>query len=149
MWHIWLIISGLFFVLEMITVGFLMFWLAIGALFAMIVSFFTTNIIIQTAVFVISSAILIFFTKPLVDKFISKKDSVATNAFSVIGKIATVTQDINSDSGSGQVKVSGEIWSAYSEDSTVIKAGTKVEITSIQGVKVCVKPTYTSKISNI
>ena len=39
MWYVWLIISGLFLVLEMITVGFLVFWLAIGALFAMLVSF--------------------------------------------------------------------------------------------------------------
>ena len=59
MWYVWLIISGLFLVLEMITVGFLVFWLAIGALFAMLVSFFTSNLIIQTTVFVISSIGLI------------------------------------------------------------------------------------------
>ena len=52
MWQIWLIISGVCFIVEIITVGFLIFWLAIGALFAMLVSFFTDNIVIQTAVFV-------------------------------------------------------------------------------------------------
>lgn len=148
MWHIWLIIAGIFFILEMITVGFLMFWLGIGALLAMVVSFFTTNIIIQTAVFVISSALLILFTKPLVDKFVSKKDGVATNAFSVIGKTATVTEDINPDTGSGQVKISGEIWSAFTEGADIIKTGTKVEVTSIHGVKVCVKP-ISVKVTNI
>ena len=45
MWQIWLIIAGLFFVAEMITVGFLVFWLGVGALFAMVVSFFTSNLI--------------------------------------------------------------------------------------------------------
>ena len=59
MWKIWLIISGLFFVGEMITVGFLIFWFGIGALIAMIASFFIDNIIIQTTIFVISSTILI------------------------------------------------------------------------------------------
>ena len=68
MWQIWLIAAGIFFVAEIITIGFLIFWLGIGALLAMIVSFFTSNIIIQTAVFVISSTILIFTTKPLVNK---------------------------------------------------------------------------------
>ena len=68
MWQIWLLLAGLFFIGEMITVGFLIFWLGIGALLAMIVSFFTTNIIIQTAVFVISSIILILATKPFVKK---------------------------------------------------------------------------------
>ena len=55
MWQIWLIIAGVCLIAEIITVGFLIFWLAIGALLAMVVSFFTDNIIIQTAVFVISS----------------------------------------------------------------------------------------------
>ena len=33
MWQIWLIIAGLFFIGEIITVGFLIFWFGIGALF--------------------------------------------------------------------------------------------------------------------
>ena len=53
MWQVWLIIAGLFFVGEIATVGFLIFWFGIGALIAMIVSFFTSNIIIQTTIFVI------------------------------------------------------------------------------------------------
>ena len=61
MWYVWLIISGLFLVLEMITVGFLVFWLAIGALFAMLVSFFTSNLIIQTT-FVIENVSLFKYT---------------------------------------------------------------------------------------
>lgn len=72
MWQIWLIIAGICLVVEIMTVGFLVFWLAIGALIAMIVSFFIDNIIIQTAVFVIASAILIFATKPFVKKFARK-----------------------------------------------------------------------------
>ncbi len=68
MWQVWLIISGVFFVLEMITVGFLVFWFGIGALLTAIVSIFTDNIIIQMAVFVISSTLLLFLTKPLVKK---------------------------------------------------------------------------------
>ena len=55
MWQIWLIASGIFFICEIITVGFLVFWLGVGALIAMLVSFFTSNIIIQMSVFVVSS----------------------------------------------------------------------------------------------
>lgn len=73
MWQVWLIIAGLFFVGEIATVGFLIFWFGIGALIAMIVSFFTSNIIIQTTIFVISSTILIFATKPFVKKFADVK----------------------------------------------------------------------------
>jgi len=99
MWQIWLIISGLFFILEMLTVGFLVFWFAIGALFAMITSFFTESIIIQTVVFLISSTALLFLTKPFVKK-ISGNDTVQTNAYSIIGKKGIVVKEINSNNRS-------------------------------------------------
>ena len=110
MWQIWLIIAGLFFIGEIATVGFLIFWFGVGALVAMLVSLFTSNVIIQTSVFVISSAILLFATKPFVKKFIDVK-STNTNAFSIIGKKALVRKEINSKSV-GQIKINCEIWSA-------------------------------------
>ena len=94
MWQIWLIAAGVFIIGEIITVGFLLFWLGIASLIAMVVSFFTSNVLIQMTIFVISSAILIFATKPLVKK-ISKKDNISTNVYSIIGKKAIVIEDIN------------------------------------------------------
>ena len=79
MWQFWLILSGIFFVFEMATVGFLIFWLGIGALTAMIISFFVDNVIIQTAVFVVTSIALIFLTKPFVKKFAKPGANVKTN----------------------------------------------------------------------
>ena len=139
MWQIWLIASGLFFICEIITVGFLVFWLGVGALIAMLVSFFTSNIIVQMSVFVISSGLLIFATRPLVNK-ISKKDVVPTNVYSLIGKKAVVTEDIDWVTGKGQIKFEGEIWSAKSKEQINIPAGSEVEIVSIEGVKAFVKP---------
>ena len=139
MWQIWLIASGIFFICEIITVGFLVFWLGVGALIAMLVSFFTSNIIIQMTVFVISSGLLIFATRPLVNK-ISKKDVVPTNVYSLIGKKAVVTEDIDWVTGKGQIKFEGEVWSAKSKEQINIPAGSEVEIVSIEGVKAFVKP---------
>ena len=139
MWQIWLIASGIFFICEIITVGFLVFWLGIGALIAMLVSFFTSNIIIQMSVFVVSSGLLIFATRPLVNK-ISQKDVVPTNVYSLIGKKAVVTEDIDWVTGKGQIKFEGEIWSAKSKEQINIPAGSEVEIVSIEGVKAFVKP---------
>lgn len=139
MWQIWLIASGIFFICEIITVGFLVFWLGVGALIAMLVSFFTSNIIIQMSVFVVSSGLLIFATRPLVNK-ISKKDVVPTNVYSLIGKKAVVTEDIDWVTGKGQIKFEGEIWSAKSKEQINIPAGSEVEIVAIEGVKAFVKP---------
>ena len=137
MWLFWLIAAGLFFIGEMITVGFLVFWLGVSALLTMLVSFITDNIVIQIAVFAISSIALIFLTKPLISKYISK-ESIPTNANSLIGKKAIVTKDIGTDVG--QVKVSGEIWTAISENEIEIEKGTEVEILKIDGVKLVVTP---------
>lgn len=139
MWQIWLIASGIFFICEIITVGFLVFWLGVGALIAMLVSFFTSNIIIQMSVFVVSSGLLIFATRPLVNK-ISKKDVVPTNVYSLIGKKAIVTESIDCTNGKGQIKFEGEVWSAKSKEQINIPAGSEVEIVSIEGVKAFVKP---------
>lgn len=78
------------------TVGFLIFWFAIGALLAMVASLFTTNIIIQTSVFVISSTILIFATKPFVQKFVTNKNEIKTNVYSTVGKTGIVIKNIDS-----------------------------------------------------
>ena len=139
MWQVWIIIAGFFFILEMATVGFLVFWFGIGALIAMVVSLFTSNIAIQTAVFVFSSTILLFFTRPFVNKFSKKDDEVQTNAYSIIGKRGIVIKDIDPISGAGQVKVGTEVWSAKSLDDRKIEKGLEVEIMEIDGVKAVVK----------
>lgn len=140
MWQFWLIVAGIFFIGEVFTTGFLVFWLGIAAMLTMIVSIFTSNLVIQTAVFVIASGLLLFLTKPFVDKYITKNDkSVATNAFSLIGKKGIVTKEITTTSY-GQVKVGEEVWTSVSEDSTPLSEGTEIEVVKIDGVKLVVKP---------
>ena len=139
MWKFWLIASGVFLIAEIATVGFLIFWLAIGAAITAIVSLFTSNIIIQTTVFVLSSGILIFATRPL-SKKIARKEAVHTNVYSMIGKRAIVLEEINPTLGTGKIKVSGETWSATCEENTIIQKDEEVEITQIDGVKASVKP---------
>ena len=104
----------------------------------MLVSFVTDSLIIQTAVFVVSSIALIFLTKPFVKKYIDKDAFVATNAYSMIGKKARVVEDI-SDTTPGQVKVKGEVWTAVSENDMPIEKGKEVEVVKIDGVKLVVK----------
>ena len=139
MWQLWLIAAGIFFVAEIFTSGFLIFWLGIAALLTMIVSFFTSNILIQTSIFVFSSGLLILLTKPLVNK-IGIKETVPTNVFSMIGKRALVIQDINYIKGTGQIKINGEIWSAEGINEMDIPKDSEVVIIEIKGVKAIVEP---------
>jgi len=139
MWQFWIILAGIFFIIEMATVGFLVFWFGIGALIAMVVSLFTSNLAIQTAVFVFSSTILLFFTRPFVNKFSKKENQIQTNAYSIIGKKGIVIKEIDNISGQGQIKVGTEVWSAKSLENKKIEKDSEIEVTEIDGVKAVVK----------
>lgn len=139
MWQFWIILAGIFFIIEMATVGFLVFWFGIASLLAMVVSLFTTNLAIQTTVFVLSSAALLFFTRPFVNKFTKKENEIQTNAYSIIGKKGIVIKEIDPILGKGQVKIGTEVWSAKPLEDKKIEKGSEVEITDIDGVKAVVK----------
>lgn len=138
MWQIWLIIAILFFILEMMGPGFLLFWVGVGALITMVVSLFVDSLVIQIGVFTISSILLLFCTRPFVKKF-TKNDTTITNANSIIGKKAIVTKEINSLKGTGQIKINGEAWSAKSSNEDIIEEGAKVTVLNINGVKAIVE----------
>ncbi len=143
MWLVWLIVAGTMFLLEIMTVGFLVMWFGIAALLTMVVSIFLPEqIFLQTILFLGSSVLLIIFTKPLVKKFIHKDNMQPSNVYTVLGKKALVTTEINSLKGTGQIKIDSDVWSARAEDDEIIPIGSKVEILKVEGVKVIVKKIY-------
>ena len=145
MWQLWLIIAGICFIVEIATVGFLVFWFGVGALVTMIVSFFVPDIYIQTFIFLITSTVLLFLTKPFVKKFVNKEKVVNTNAYSIIGKTGIVVKEINSILGTGQVKIGTEVWSAKIDSEEIIPVDTEITVTGIDGVKAIVKTSIKSK----
>ena len=140
MWKIWLVLSGIFVIIEIVNLSFFIFWFALGALITMVVSLFIDSLPLQIAIFVVSSTILLFATKPFVKKFIDKDSNVKTNAYSIEGKVGKVTVDIEPIEGKGQIRVNGEVWSARSEENEIIPKDTEVIIEKIDGVKAIVKP---------
>ena len=137
MWQFWLIIAGLCVIVESFTLGFFVFWFAVGALFALIVSLFTTNIIIQSVVFVVSSTLLLLLTKPLIKKFVKSPKTKPTNVYSIIGKEGIVLENIDNLNSTGKVKVNGELWSANSDNN--IEKGETIKVLSVNGVKLKVE----------
>ena len=70
------------------------------------------------------------------------KETVQTNANSLIGKKAVVIQEIDNLAQTGQVRINDIEWTARSVDDGVkIEKDTIVEIREIQGVKLIVRKT--------
>ncbi len=131
----WLMISLGLIVVELLTVNLVCIWFAIGAFFAGLTTFITDSNVIQIIVFLVVSVVALFLTRPLVKKYLVK-DIEKTNYDKVIGMVGIVTKDIGKLEY-GEVKVDGKYWTAKADKK--IKEGSKVEILSIEGVKLVVK----------
>ena len=142
--YVWIAVMVIMAVAEGLTTQLVSVWFVVGALAAAIVSFFVPNLAIQLALFVGVSLFMLIITKPYVQKARQVKTE-ATNADRNIGKIAVVTQEINNTEGTGQVKVSGNTWTARTENNQIISEGTKVTVKEISGVKLIVTPVVSTE----
>ena len=135
----WLIIFIVLIVIELLTMGLTTIWFAGGALIAGIAAVAGAGSIVQFVIFLIVSLILLIFTRPVAVKYLNV-NRTRTNAESLIGKEAVVTQTIENLKNQGQVTVGGIEWTARTDDNeTVIEKDTVVEIERIEGVKLIVK----------
>lgn len=135
MWKVWLIIAGIFLIIESATTGFLVFWFSVGALIALVCSFFIESVVTQTSIFLVASTILIFATRKFCNKFLNNDAKETINT--IAGKVGKVTVDIDPINSIGQVKIGGETWSATAEGP--IAKGTEIIVERVDGVKAVVK----------
>ena len=109
------------------------------ALVAFVLALAGAGLFIQIAVFCVISVILLIFTRPVAAGWLNH-GRVRTNAQSLIGETAVVTEEIDNLANSGQVQVRGQYWMARTEqENTRILKNTRVKIQSISGVKLIVK----------
>ena len=133
----WIIAMVVFLVIEAVTVGIVSVWFAIGALFAMVTAMLGANLWVQIAVFLVVSAVTLYFTRPLVKKYVNNKVE-PTNADMLIGKGCRVVETIDNLTGTGAVYVDGKTWTARTVDEEIIPEGQLVKAERIEGVKLIV-----------
>lgn len=133
----WLVALVALAVLEGVTVTLVSLWFALGALAALITSFFVDNIWVQFAVFLVVSLATLLVIRPLTRRYVTPSQ-VATNADRAVGAEGIVIQAIDNRKAQGQVTVSGAVWTARSESEEVIPQGAQVRVLRIEGVKLIV-----------
>lgn len=138
----WLVLIVLFLGMEGVTVSVISLWFAIGALAALMASFFAP-VGWQIGVFLVVSCLLLASLRPIARKYLKPK-IVKTNVDSVIGTVGLVTADIDNISACGEVKLGGIHWSARSTSGEPIAMGTKIRVDRIEGVKVFVSEAETT-----
>ena len=101
--NLWLLLFIVLIIIELLTVNLTTIWFAFGSLVAYILSFFVSDTMIQTIVFLVSSIVFLIFTRPIVKKFLLNKE-VKTNADMLIGKTCVVTKEITKNETGGVLK---------------------------------------------
>lgn len=136
--YIWVVIAAVALIVEILTVNLVSVWFVIGALVSFLSAKLGAPIGVQIFLFVAVSAFLLLIIMPRAKRYIDKRKT-ATNSDRIIGETAVVTEEINNLDAKGQIKVLGSIWSARTEDGSVIEKDTEVTVVGISGVKAIVK----------
>ena len=100
-WALFIVVA---IIVEVFTAGLVSIWFVPSALIALILTMFEVSATVQTVVFVVLSALLIFLFKFVFKNALSKKN-VKLNLDAVIGEKGVVIDKIHNIAGSGQVKV--------------------------------------------
>ncbi len=141
-WIIWLVLFIAFVVVELSTVQLVSIWFAIGCIGAGIANIVTDgqSFVVELITFVLLTTVSLLATRPFVRK-VTHTGHVATNADSLIGATAVVSEKINNVLGTGAVTIKGAVWTARTEFDAdgAIDVGENVEIIKIDGVKLIVK----------
>lgn len=137
--YVWLGIAVILAIVEISTTQLVSLWFVLGAAATAVCSatFLKGQLLWQIIIFIAISALMLILTRPLVKK-LKTNEPVSTNSDRNIGKTAIVITDIDSEKGTGQVRVGSEKWSAKTKDGSVIKEGENVKVVGIEGVKLVV-----------
>lgn len=141
LWFWWLLFAVLMFVGEILTTGFFLLWIGVGALLGGLLAAFNLPVPVQLLGFILSSGGLMISSRTLFKKMLGKRmkiPMVASNVDALIDATGTVVKEIDNEYGGGLVKLRGEDWTALSENDQRISKGKKVLVLRVEGVKLIV-----------
>jgi len=101
---VWIVFIVAMMIIEASTTNLVSIWFAFGALGAILAKTLGGGVTTQICTFVLLSGASVAIAWPFIKKYHNGKKE-ATNADMLIGKIATVTEDITNDKFAGKVNV--------------------------------------------
>ncbi len=134
--EIWIMLAIIFLIGELLTGGFYLMSIGIGAIAAAILNYLQFSLTAQIIAFIVITLIFILISRPLYKGLNRNTVDKKSNTERLIGLKAKATDDIDSQK-IGTINVNGEVWKAISKEE--ISKGEEVEIIGIEGVKLKVK----------
>jgi membrane protein implicated in regulation of membrane protease activity len=117
---------------EVLTLGFFLGLLALGAAVAAIAAAVGLSVELQVALFAVTSVASLAFIRPIALRHLKTPARLKSGTAALVGTRAIVLERVDADRG--QVKIGGEVWTAraYDEDD-VFEPGARVDVMKIDG----------------
>ncbi len=131
-WWGWLIVAVVLSGAEALGGEFVLLMLGGGALITTFAAIGIGSLWVQMVLFAIASLLLVFGLRPQLKRHFIHPTTVKSGIDAVVGSTATVISTV--DTGGGQVKIGGEVWSAVgTAGSRPLPPGTPVTVVEIRG----------------
>ena len=138
-WIVWLVLAALLGVAEVMTTTLAFGLLAVAAGVAAVVGGVGLGLPFQIGAFAVAAAAGLGVVRPLAVRHIRQPPLLRTGTSALVGRSATVLEEVTAESG--RVRIGGEVWSARSYDeSSVLPAGSSVDVFAIEGATALVHP---------
>ena len=130
-WMLWLAVGIVFLIVELLTTALVSIWFVPSAIITCLLSFVVDSLLLQTAIFVVLSAVFMVVCRKIYNKHIKKPVDEIDQNEKLLGKTATVTEDTNTITG--RILVGDVYWRAVSESNEIIPKGETVKIKDVKG----------------
>ena len=136
---LWVRLIIAFVIGELISVGLTSIWFAAGALAALLLALLGVGPLVQFAVFLIVSIVLLLSTRSWAQRFINSRTQ-KTNADSIIGQTIRIAERVSNRDQTGMAIVHGQEWTVRARsDDEVIEKDQNAKVVEISGVKLIVE----------
>ena len=141
LWQVWAILSVVCLILELMAGDFFIICFSIGAAFACLTDALGGGIVLQLAVFTVSTLASLFFVRPFAVRFLHKGEpNRVSNADALLGRKGRVVETVKADSF-GRVQIDGDIWKAVTNEPDDIPANSNVRVISRESTIITVERT--------
>ncbi len=142
MTFVWLAVALAFGVAEMLTLAFFALFFVVGAIAAAIAAQLGVSQVGQIIVFVVVSIVGVAVARPPMMHYLKRRGApeVLSGAQGMIGRDATVVDDIVDEHHPGHVLIAGERWLAIPADGRPVPTGSTVRIDGLRQSRLVVSP---------
>lgn len=139
-WAAWLVAALTLTGLELLTLDLVLLMLAVGAGSAAVVSAVGAPLALSVGTAIVVSVGMLAVVRPSLARRLHRGLELTTGHQALVGRTAVVLEPV--DEHAGQVRLSGEVWSARAYDpGVVMEPGAEVHVMEIDGATALVYPT--------